>query len=135
MVYTEQALVQVARRENNNKRKYLVINRLQGKHIPVHPCEALSMFRALADTVKDTYRHERLLVIGFAETATAVGAAVACALDADYMQTTRELLPGVSYLYFSEEHSHATEQKLVKRLGPLTESSLWRTRSQQGKQY
>lgn len=114
MVYTEQALVQVARRENNNKRKYLVINRLQGKHIPVHPCEALSMFRALADTVKDIYRHERLLVIGFAETATAVGAAVACALGADYMQTTRELLPGVSYLYFSEEHSHATEQKLVK---------------------
>mgnify|MGYP000267290911 CR=1 FL=1 len=32
----------------------------------------------------------------------------------DYIQTTREVIPGVNYLFFSEEHSHATEQKLVK---------------------
>ena len=31
-----------------------------------------------------------------------------------YIQTTREVIEGVEYLYFSEEHSHATEQKLVK---------------------
>ena len=114
MMYTEQDLVRIARRENNNKRKYLVVNRLQGKHIPVRPHEALSMFCALADTLKGKYENETLLVIGFAETATAVGAAVAAELGADYMQTTREAVPGVSYLYFSEEHSHATEQKLVK---------------------
>lgn len=113
-MYTEQELVRIAKRENNNKRKYLVVNRLQGKHVPVKPGEALAMFRALAETVKGVYEHERLLVIGFAETATAVGAAVAAELGADYMQTTRELVPGVEYLYFSEEHSHATEQKLVR---------------------
>ena len=49
-MYTEKELVRIARRENNNKRNYLVVNRLQGKHIPVRPCEALAMFRALADT-------------------------------------------------------------------------------------
>ncbi len=114
IMYTETELVRVARRENNNKRKYLVVNRLQGKHIPVKPCEALAMFRALADLVKGRSEREKLLVIGFAETATAVGAAVAAELEADYMQTTREQISGVEYLYFSEEHSHATEQKLVK---------------------
>lgn len=114
MKYTEQDLVRIAKRENNNKRKFLVVNRLQGKHIPVKPCEALSMFRALADTLKGRYKKETLLVIGFAETATAIGAAVARELGADYMQTTRELVSDATYLYFSEEHSHATEQKLVK---------------------
>jgi len=113
-MYTEQDLVRIAKRENNNKRKYLVVNRLQGKHIPVKPQEALTMFRALADTLQGRYKSEKLLVIGFAETATAIGAAVAIKLGADYIQTTRELVPNARYLYFSEEHSHATEQKLVK---------------------
>ena len=113
-MYTEQDLVRVARRENNKKRSYLVVNRLQGKHIPVKPGEALAMFRALADKLRGLYEKETLLVIGFAETATAIGAAVAAELGADYMQTTREIVPDAAYLYFSEEHSHATEQKLVR---------------------
>lgn len=116
-MYTEQSLVRIAKRENNNKRNYLVINRLQGKHIPVRPHEALAMFHALADKVRSrykSYQEDKLLVIGFAETATAIGAAVASELGADYMQTTRESVPDVEYLYFSEEHSHAVEQKLVK---------------------
>lgn len=128
MVYTEQNLVRIAKRENNPKRNYLVVNRLQGKHIPAAPREALAMFRALADRLRDIYVPPNveevcsrssawgnsLLVIGFAETATAIGAAVAAELGAGYIQTTRELVPDAEYLYFSEEHSHATEQKLVK---------------------
>ena len=82
-MYTEQGVVRIARRENNNKRKYLVVNRLQGKHVPVKPGEALSMFGALADTLKGKYEAEKLLVVGFAETATAIGAAVAAELGAD----------------------------------------------------
>lgn len=114
MNYQEADLVRVARRENNRKRNYLVINRLQGKHIPVRPQEALAMFQALADRGKEEFSGERLLVIGFAETATAIGAAVAERLDAFYMHTTRENVQGADYLYFSEDHSHATQQKLVK---------------------
>lgn len=113
-MYTEAELVRIAKRENNTRRKYLVVNRLQGKHIPVSPKEALQMFRSLAELIKEAYPSERLLMVGFAETATAIGAAVAIECQAAYMQTTREVINGVDYLYFSESHSHATEQKLVK---------------------
>ena len=113
-MYTEAELVRIAKRENNTRRKYLVVNRLQGKHIPVSPKEALQMFRSLAELIKEKYSSERLLMVGFAETATAIGAAVAIECQAAYMQTTREVIDGVDYLYFSESHSHATEQKLVK---------------------
>ena len=54
--------------------------------------------------------------MGFAETATAIGARLAVRLHAYYIQTTREQIPGVSYLYFTEAHSHAAEQKLVKKV-------------------
>jgi len=112
-MYQESDLVRIARRENNKKRNYLVVNPLQGKHIPVSPGRALDLFSGLAELLEE-YRGERLLVVGFAETATAIGAQTAIALGAKYIQTTRENLEGVSYLFFSEEHSHAVEQKLVK---------------------
>ena len=113
-MYSESDLVRIARRENNTKRSYLVVNRLQGKHIPVKPSDAFEMFKELADTLRGAYVGERLLLVGFAETATAIGAAVAVELGTKYIQTTREVIPGVDYIFFSEEHSHATEQKLVK---------------------
>ena len=112
--YTEQELAAVAKRETNKKRTWLVVNRLQGKHVPVSPGKALRMFDSLADLLLEEYQGERLLLIGFAETATAVGAAVAEKLGALYIQTTREQIRDVEYFYFSEQHSHATEQKLVK---------------------
>lgn len=114
MIYQSRDLVRVAKRENNHKRNYLVVNRLQGKHMPAEPAEALAMFRALAEKVPQSYAGKRTLVIGFAETATAIGAALAAALGAYYIQTTRENVLGAEYLYFSEEHSHATQQRLVK---------------------
>ncbi len=115
MQYREADFVTIGQRENNSKRSYLVVNRLQGKHIPVEPAKAFAMFSDLANLLKDDYKNEKLLVIGFAETATAIGAAVAVVLDAFYIQTTREDIPGADYLFFSEEHSHATQQKLVRQ--------------------
>lgn len=109
MEYTEKDLVKIAKRENNTKRNYLVVDPLQGKHIPVVPSKALDLFAALADTFREKYKDEKLLLVGFAETATAIGAQVAITVGADYIQTTREVIPGVNYLFFSEEHSHATE--------------------------
>lgn len=113
-MYREEQLVRIAKRENNNKRKYLVVNALQAKHIPADPKETLAMCGELADVVKANYQGESLLLVGFAETATAIGAALAVNLDAYYMQTTREQIDGVEYLFFTESHSHATEQRLVK---------------------
>lgn len=87
---------------------------LQGKHVPADPGRVLDLFRELAAPLKDAYSRERLLLVGFAETATAVGAAVAVELGSAYIQTTREQIPGAEFLLFSEDHSHAAEQKLVK---------------------
>lgn len=111
-MYTESDFVRIAKRENNPKRNYLVVNPLQGKHIPVSPGKAMWVFSELARLLK-IYKDEKILVVGFAETATAIGAFLAIALGADYIQTTREKMPGAEYLFFSEEHSHATEQRLV----------------------
>lgn len=113
-MYTENDLVKIAKRENNKKRNYLVVNPFQGKHVPVEPKEALGLFHCLAEVIEAEYTKEALLLVGFAETATAIGAGVAAKLGAEYIQTTRETIPDVEYLFFSEEHSHATEQKLVK---------------------
>lgn len=114
MKYTQKELVNIAKRENNTKRNYLVVNPLQGKHVPVSPSRALALFSDLAAAIRGKYAGEKLLLIGFAETATAIGTQAAIALGTEYIQTTRERIPGVDYLFFSEEHSHATEQKLVK---------------------
>lgn len=113
-MYTEKDLVRVAKRENNNKRNYLVVNCLQAKHVPVEPHKTMELFDELADKIRQSYSGERLLLVGFAETATAIGSRLAIDLDSWYMQTTREDIKDVEYLYFSESHSHATEQKLVK---------------------
>ena len=116
-MYTEQTLAHVAKRENNNKRKYLVVDPLQGKHIPVSGSESLSMFDALAQKVREAFLTDSTdmhLFVGFSETATAIGARLAVTLESLYMQTTREILPNSDYLFFTESHSHATEQKLCK---------------------
>lgn len=139
MMLETQNFIKIAKRENNKKRNYLVVNALQGKHIPVKPSEAFFMFEKLAFKVKEHYQNENILFIGFAETATAIGAAVASSYAAMYenaqntniqqismhpiyarcnsifyMHTTRETLENVKYIYFSEQHSHATEQRLVR---------------------
>ncbi len=113
-MYTEKQLVAVAKRENNTKRNYLVVNRLQGKHVPVSPGEAMQMFEELAAAARERYGAERTLVIGFAETATAIGAAVAAELGGWYIQTTREPIYDTAYFSFSELHSHAVEQTLAR---------------------
>lgn len=114
--YKRDDLVRIAKRENNTKRPYLLVDPMQGKHVPISPTKSLSLFKSLADKLYSTYPGEKLLIIGFAETATAIGAAIACysPVDSYYIQTTREIIPNANYLFFSETHSHATEQKLVK---------------------
>lgn len=109
----ESDFVKIAKRENNKKRGYLVVNPLQGKHVPVSPTRALQLFSQLGSLLKE-YDRESTLLIGFAETATAIGAQIAIELGMDYVQTTREYVEGASYFAFEESHSHATEQKLVK---------------------
>jgi hypothetical protein len=86
-----------------------------------------------AKRLRDVLRAERgapmrALVIGYAETATALGHSVADALgDAVYLHSTRRPVDGIPpYGGFEEEHSHATshlrlpaDRALVERDGPV----------------
>ena len=56
MNYNETDLVKIAKRENNTKRSYLVVNPLQGKHIPVSPSKAIDLFNTLATELKERYK-------------------------------------------------------------------------------
>ena len=111
-VFTSNDVLRVAKRFNNTRRKFLLVNPLQGKHLPTKPSAALEMMNTLGLKVAEKFPDARL-VIGFAETATAIGAIVAKNLSDDcfYLQTTRENFSG-TFVEFLEEHSHAPEQKL-----------------------
>lgn len=114
MEYTRENLLQVAKRYRNNRRLSLLVNPLQGKHIPVSPEISLEMMRTLGGQLAKKYPEARF-VVGFAETATAIGAAAAGCFPSGtrYVHTTREALPEVrQWIEFAEEHSHAVEQKL-----------------------
>ena len=111
--YSADDVLTLAKRYKNTKRQYLLVDPLQGKHLPVEPEKALEMFHTLGRGLAEKYPDTRL-IIGFAETATAVGAGVsACFENCIYIHTTREEIPEVeSWAEFLEEHSHAAEQKL-----------------------
>lgn len=112
MIYAANDVLRVAKRLNNARRNYLLVNPLQGKHLPTKPSAALKMMNALGKKVVEKFSSARL-VIGFAETATAIGAVVAKNISDKcfYLQTTRENFDG-EFIEFLEEHSHAPEQKL-----------------------
>ena len=100
VMFGKNEFVKIAKRENNKKRNYLVVNGLLGKHVPASPGRVFELFDSLADLLKDAYCGEKLLLVGFAETATAVGARAAVKLRSWYIQTTREEILGVEYLFF-----------------------------------
>lgn len=112
--YTRHSILRIAKRYKNSKRSYLLVNPLQAKHIPVKPSDALTMMRALGNKLKEKYPSAKL-VIGFAETATAIGAAIAdnYGEDCKYVHTTRESYISEEKVEFKEEHSHAVEQQLL----------------------
>lgn len=118
--YTLADLVKPAVRENNKKRRNLLVNLYQAKHIPAVPSKTLSLFgdlAALADT--EAMSPDETIVIAFAETATAIGAAAAEYLgNCIFMHTSRENIPEKYCVAdFSETHSHAAEQFLFSKNG------------------
>lgn len=107
-------LVRLAKRDNNSIRPYLYVNPLQGKHIPANPQKTMDMCKELAERINNKYAGEKLYVIGFAETATGVAAGVCYYLEnvLYFQNTTRETKECDEYLFFTESHSHATDQML-----------------------
>ena len=118
-------LISVCKRENNSKRDFIFVNRYQGKHVPARPQEILHLFENLRVTItKDSRwnKKEKVCVIGFAETATAISHYIADNIPNKnyyYLQTTREKSDEPLLVEFKEEHSHATEQALYGDLQKL----------------
>lgn len=118
-------LISVCKRENNSKRDFLFVNKYQGKHVPARPKDIFQLFENLRVTITNDSRwnkEENVCIIGFAETATAIGQYIAENIpnkEHYFLKTTREKLDESLLLDFKEEHSHATEQLLYGDLQRL----------------
>jgi adenine/guanine phosphoribosyltransferase-like PRPP-binding protein len=97
----------------NPKRAHLLVSNVLGKHLPTDPADIHGAGHDLGRVVAEHLDAEPV-VLGFAETATALGHLVADELGADYLHSTRRAVPGVAAaLGFEEEHSHATGHLLL----------------------
>lgn len=96
---------------HNKKRGFVFISKVLGKHYPVRPAVMESAYRQLATLINARLDVARpTMVIGFAETATALGYGVYQQLNlphAFYIHTTRYQLNQPIWLNFQEEHCHA----------------------------
>ncbi len=102
----------------NPKRAHLLVSHVLGKHIPQRPDVVYGHGYELGERVRDLLGPDeaaRAVVLGYAETATGLGHAVADGLGAvPYLHSTRRRVPGTTaYGGFEEEHSHATGHLLL----------------------
>jgi hypothetical protein len=102
----------------NPKRAHLLVSNVLGKHIPQSPATVYGHAFALGLRVRALLGEEAAataVVLGYAETATGLGHAVADGLGtAPYLHSTRREVPGVAPGGgFEEEHSHATGHLLL----------------------
>jgi len=109
-------LIGLALRENK-KRAHLLVSHVLGKHIPQLPAVVHGAGLELGGRVRELLGPadaDRAVVLGYAETATALGHSVADGLGAPYLHSTRRPVDGVSPVGgFEEEHSHATSHLLL----------------------
>lgn len=110
----------IAKRENNPKRDYLIINKFQSKHYPSEPRDTVSRCAEMGKEMLSICPEGKCAAIIFAETAVGIGALAAAALGSRcfLISTTREELPDCFQCStFTEEHSHAPLHKLCTRSG------------------
>ncbi|WP_411069600.1 phosphoribosyltransferase [Streptomyces sp. cmx-4-25] len=124
------ALLGLALRRNP-KRAHLLVSSVLGKHVPQRPSVVYGAGLDLGRRVRALLGDEeaaRAVVLGYAETATALGHTVADGLAlAPYLHSTRRPVAGVARAGgFEESHSHATshlllpeDPKLLAGDGPL----------------
>ena len=101
----------------NLKRGFLFVSKVLGKHIPTKPSLMNQNFKNLANLIKNKIDNQPTLIIGFAETATALGQGVFENLDCEnceYIHTTRYQTSKNRLIEFMEEHSHAPSHILYK---------------------
>lgn len=129
---------EIGKRTNNSKRNFLFISKLLGKHIIVKPniCKATGILLSSLkykdinnknlikyingedvdiskELNQESNNENKVLVIGFCETATGLGMSVASSIkNCTYQTTTRENILNITNLTFEEEHCHATTHKM-----------------------
>ncbi|MFH9676527.1 phosphoribosyltransferase [Streptomyces sp. NPDC017405] len=110
------ALLGLALRRNP-KRAHLLVSNVLGKHVPQSPAvvydHGVRLGRRVAALLGD--EAQGAVVLGYAETATGLGHAVADGLGAvPYLHSTRRPVAGVARAGgFEESHSHATSHLLL----------------------
>ncbi|MGQ4434779.1 phosphoribosyltransferase domain-containing protein [Streptomyces sp. SAS_260] len=102
----------------NPKRAHLLVSNVLGKHVPQSPTVVYGYGFTLGRRVREllgTEESRRAVVLGYAETATGLGHAVADGIAlAPYLHSTRRPVPGVATAGgFEESHSHATSHLLL----------------------
>ncbi|MDH6284128.1 phosphoribosyltransferase family protein [Prescottella agglutinans] len=112
----------------NPRRAHLLVSTVLGKHLPTDPALVRAAADALADQVIDALGVDAssdAVVLGFAETATGLGHAVAARMGAAcYLHSTRRHTPGVPSIGgFEEGHSHATSHMLQPTSADLLATS------------
>ena len=98
----------------NPRRAHLLVSTVLGKHWPADPRVVHASGLELGRAVRAAVGAQSVLVLGFAETATGLGHCVAEALGADYLHSTRRAVATAAPAAgFTEEHSHATDHRLL----------------------
>ncbi|MFJ8232430.1 phosphoribosyltransferase [Streptomyces sp. NPDC094448] len=102
----------------NPKRAHLLVSNVLGKHVPQSPALVYGSGHGLGARVRALLGDEeaaKAVVLGYAETATGLGHAVADGLGlAPYLHSTRRPVPGVAAAGgFEESHSHHTSHLLL----------------------
>lgn len=98
----------------NPRRAHLLVSGVLGKHVPAHPRVVHGSALRLGLLVRAAIGEVDVVVLGFAETATGLGHAVAEALVAPYLHSTRRQVATARPLAgFQEEHSHAADHLLL----------------------
>ncbi|MEU0132520.1 phosphoribosyltransferase [Streptomyces sp. NPDC006296] len=112
----------------NPKRAHLLVSNVLGKHVPQRPSVVHGVGHELGERVRDLLGEaeaRRAVVLGYAETATGLGHAVADGLGvAPYLHSTRRPVAGVAQAGgFEEAHSHATSHLLLPEDPDLLKAS------------
>ena len=108
----------------NNKRGFLFVSKVLGKHYPVKPNNMLNIYKNLSGKLNSlTEDLNNICFIGFAETAIGLGAGIFHEWQtlnknkrSFFMPTSRFQLDHPVLFEFQEEHSHATDQLIYEPL-------------------
>jgi adenine/guanine phosphoribosyltransferase-like PRPP-binding protein len=97
----------------NPRRAQLLVSSVLGKHIPTDPRLVTGAGLRLGAKARAAVTGDAV-VLGYAETATALGHLVADALGAPYLHSTRRVVDGLeSVADFFQAHSHAAGHRLL----------------------